>query len=41
MGVVAILVATLMTLVTIRLGLVWADMEEAFGRAPRVRGMEG
>ena len=41
MGVVAILVATLMTLVTIRLGLVWADMEETFGRAPRVRGMEG
>ena len=41
MGVVAILVAVLMTLVTIRLGLVWADMEETFGRPPRVRESEG
>ncbi len=42
MGVTAILVATLMTLVTIRMGLVWADMEDTFGRPPRgVRGAEG
>jgi hypothetical protein len=41
MGVVAILAATLMTLVTIRLGLVWDEMEDTFGRTPRVRGSEG
>ena len=42
MGVIAILVATLMTLVTIRMGLVWADMEDTFGRPPRgVRSAEG
>ncbi len=42
MGVTAILVAVTMTFVTIRMGLVWADMEETFGRSPRgVRGMEG
>jgi hypothetical protein len=41
MGVIAILVAVTMTLVTIRMGLVWADMEDTF-RPPRsVRGMEG
>lgn len=34
MGVIAILVAVSMTFVTVRLGLVWADMEEAFGRPP-------
>jgi hypothetical protein len=41
MGVIAILVAVFMTLITIRLGLVWADMEEAFGRPPRMRELEG
>jgi len=42
MGVFAILVATLMTLITIRMGLVWADMEDTFARpVPRVRGTEG
>lgn len=41
MGVGAILLAVLMTLVTIRMGLVWADMEETFGRPPRVREFEG
>ncbi|MDX9868200.1 MAG: hypothetical protein RBT78_09770 [Kiritimatiellia bacterium] len=42
MGVVAILAATLMTWITIRMGLVWAEMEDAFGGSPRtVRGMEG
>jgi hypothetical protein len=42
MGVIAILVAVTMTLVTIRMGLVWAEMEDTFGRPPRgVRGMEG
>ncbi|HRR34674.1 MAG TPA: hypothetical protein P5026_11280 [Kiritimatiellia bacterium] len=41
MGVGAILVAVLMTLLTIRVGLVWADMEEAFGRPPRMRELEG
>jgi hypothetical protein len=41
MGVIAILVAVTMTLVTIRMGLVWADMEDTF-RPPRgVRGVEG
>ena len=42
MGVVAILVAVVMTLITIRMGLVWADMEDTFGRPPRgVRSAEG
>ncbi len=42
MGVGALLVAVLMTLVTIRMGLVWVDMEETFGRPPReVRESEG
>ncbi|MDR2849167.1 MAG: hypothetical protein LBW77_01275, partial [Verrucomicrobiota bacterium] len=42
MGVIAILAATLMTLVTVRLGLVWAELEETFGRSPReVRETEG
>ena len=42
MGVIAILVAVFMTLVTIRMGLVWADMEDTFGRPPRgVRSAEG
>ena len=41
MGVIAILVAVTMTFVTIRMGLVWADMEDTF-RPPRgVRGAEG
>jgi len=38
MGVGAILVAVLMTLVTIRMGLVWADLEDTFGRPPREVG---
>jgi len=42
MGVTAILVAAIMTLVTIRLGLFWAELEETFGRPPRnVRPTEG
>ena len=42
MGVFAILVATLMTLITIRMGLVWADMEDTFDRPPRgLRSAEG
>ena len=42
MGVIAILVAVVMTLVTIRLGLVWAEMEDTFGRPPRgLRSAEG
>lgn len=43
MGVIAIDAATLMTLVIIRLGLAWAEMESTFaGRAPRgIRGSEG
>lgn len=42
MGVIAILVSVVMTLITIRLGLVWADMEDTFGRPPRgVRSAEG
>ncbi len=42
MGVIAILVASFMTLVTIRMGLVWAEMEDTFGRSPRgVRSAEG
>jgi hypothetical protein len=42
MGVIAILVAVTMTFVTIRIGLVWADMEDTFGRSPRgVRSAEG
>ena len=42
MGVIAILIAVFMTLVTIRMGLVWADMEDTFGRPPRgVRSAEG
>jgi len=41
MGVIAILSAVFMTLITIRTGLVWAEMEDVFGRSPRMRGMEG
>jgi hypothetical protein len=41
MGVLAILVATLMTLATIRMGLIYAEMEDLFGHPPRVRGSEG
>ncbi len=42
MGVVAIICAVVMTLVTIRLGLLWADLEETFGRPPRgPRATEG
>jgi len=42
MGVIAILVAVVMTLITIRMGLVWADMEDVFGGPPRgIRGAEG
>ena len=36
-GVIAVLTATLMTLITIRLGLIWAEMEETFGRTPAPR----
>ena len=42
MGVTAILASTLMTWVTIRMGLVWAEMEDAFDEPSRpVRSMEG
>ncbi len=42
MGVIAILTAVSMTFLTIRLGLLWAEMEDTFGRAPRyVRNVEG
>ena len=42
MGVIALLVAVTMTLVTIRMGLVWADMEDKFGESTRaVRNTEG
>ncbi|MEI7898991.1 MAG: hypothetical protein WCK89_01975 [bacterium] len=42
MGVIAILVAVILTFATIRMGLVWADMEDTFGRPPRTpRGVEG
>lgn len=42
MGVIAILVAVTMTLTTIRLGLVWAEMEDSLSATPRgVRGAEG
>ncbi len=42
MGVIAILIAVTMTLVTIRMGLVWAEMEDAFDRGPRgLRSAEG
>jgi hypothetical protein len=43
MGVSAILVAVVMTLTTIRMGLVWADMEDSLGgHTPRgIRGAEG
>lgn len=42
MGVIAILVAVVMTLATIRMGLVWADMEDTFGNHPRgLRSAEG
>jgi hypothetical protein len=42
MGVVAILVAVTMTLVTIRMGLVWADLEDSLGNPPRgLRSAEG
>jgi hypothetical protein len=43
MGVAAILVAVFMTLVTIRMGLVWAELEDSFDeRPPRpVRSAEG
>ncbi len=42
MGVIAILIALAMTFITIRLGLFWAEMDETFGRAPRIgRHLEG
>jgi hypothetical protein len=42
MGVIAILVAVVMTFVTVRMGLIWADMEDTFGEPPRgVRSVEG
>ena len=42
MGVIAILVAVVMTFVTIRLGLVWAEMEDALEAPPRApRSAEG
>lgn len=37
MGIIALLVAITITLVTIRLGLLWADLEESFDRVPRPR----
>lgn len=40
MGVIAILVAAFMTFVTVRMGLFWDEMEDTFGRAPRVRTPE-
>ena len=40
MGVTAILVAAFMTFVTVRMGLFWDEMEDAFGRTPRVRVTE-
>jgi len=42
MGVIAILIAVVMTFVTVRMGLIWADMEDTFGEPPRgVRSVEG
>ncbi|MDD4101311.1 MAG: hypothetical protein PHU80_01600 [Kiritimatiellae bacterium] len=42
MGVIAIIIAVGMTFLTIRLGLLWAEMEDVFGHAPRdVRNLEG
>ncbi|EIP99088.1 hypothetical protein OpiT1DRAFT_03592 [Opitutaceae bacterium TAV1] len=41
MGITALLVAITVTLVTIRLGLLWADLEDSFERVPRPRGTEG
>lgn len=42
MGVVAILVATFATLVTIRMGLFWAEMEDTYDRHPSgMRDIEG
>jgi hypothetical protein len=42
MGVVAVLTASLMTFITIRLSLMWAEMEDALGEPPsRVRDSEG
>lgn len=42
MGVTAILISVIMTLMTIRMGLVWAEMEDEFGRPPRgLRSAEG
>jgi hypothetical protein len=42
MGVIAILIAVAMTFITIRIGLFWAEMDETFGRAPRIgRHLEG
>ncbi|MCL1920065.1 MAG: hypothetical protein FWG50_03145 [Kiritimatiellaeota bacterium] len=35
MGITAILVSVLLTLLAVRVGLLWAEMEETFGRAPR------
>ena len=35
MGIIAILVSVLLTLFTVRIGILWAEMEETFGRAPR------
>ena len=42
MGVIAILVAVVMTLATIRLGLVWAEMEDSLDVSTRTsRSAEG
>lgn len=41
MGVISIVIAVTMTLSTIRMGLVWAEMEDALNPTPRVRGVEG
>jgi len=35
MGITAILTSVLLTLFTVRIGLLWAEMEENFGRTPR------
>jgi hypothetical protein len=41
MGITALLIAITMTLVTVRFGLLWADLEDSFERVPRPRGTEG
>jgi hypothetical protein len=41
MGVIAILVAVVMTFVTVRMGLIWADLEDTFNPPRGVRSVEG